>query len=399
MALLGHQGLSDRAAVEQDDLVLVVAVVVVPVEDCGRLFARELHCAHGECGAHVDLTGSCDAAVVQVAEEDARADAELGLHLVPAAQCQRVEVILVNILIDDDGHLRQGQLLRRGDDAEVRVLLELFHASLDGRVVVRELAELEEDLGKVEGLSVDAVFLQCQLVEADRLERGRACADAADVEALHAINDTADRREVLQVLRERGAQRMHDVGLQDRERNAVLCEDVRDGELAAERIAAVCEVHLADLIGIRLHQDRDARILKSRDRAVFVRENRHGEDDAVILAVVLLEPLRVQKALVSRLDAAEPRQLRIHRDVVIARIRHSFDHVLARAVDQLAGHETAVAECQCECHFLFAAHVYLLKNVCQLYLVFLSHHRFLLSCSYIIPSDGHYLYGILFFFL
>ena len=37
-ALAGHQALGDWAAVEEDDLVLVVAVVVVPVEHGSRAF-------------------------------------------------------------------------------------------------------------------------------------------------------------------------------------------------------------------------------------------------------------------------------------------------------------------------------------------------------------------------
>ena len=64
-ALAGHQALGDRAAVEEDDLVLVVAVVVVPVEH-GRAFGSKAHGAHGDGGAHIDLAGRNDAAVVEL---------------------------------------------------------------------------------------------------------------------------------------------------------------------------------------------------------------------------------------------------------------------------------------------------------------------------------------------
>ena len=146
---------------------------------------------------------------------------------------------------------------------------------------------------------------------------------------------------------------MHDMGLEHRERDIVLTEHVRDGELAAVGVAAVGKVHLADLVGIGLHEDGNARVLQRGDRAVFVGENRHGEDHAVILTLVFLEPLGVEQALVARFDAAVAGQLLVHHDVVIARVGDSLDHVVACAVNQLAGHEAAVAEAEGKGHFLF----------------------------------------------
>ena len=143
------------------------------------------------------------------------------------------------------------------------------------------------------------------------------------------------------------------MGLEDRERDVVLTEHIRDGELAAVGVAAVSEVHLTDLIGIGLHEDGHARVLQGGNGAVFVGENGHGEDDAVILALVLLEPLGVEQAFVSCLDAAVAGELLIHHDVVIARVGDGLDHVVACAVDQLAGHEAAVAEAEGKGHFLF----------------------------------------------
>ena len=69
-----------------------------------------------------------------------------------------------------------------------------------------------------------AVFLHGDLVKADGLERGGARADAAEVEALHAVDHAADGGEITQILLELGAQRMHDMGLEDRERDVVLTE-------------------------------------------------------------------------------------------------------------------------------------------------------------------------------
>ena len=146
---------------------------------------------------------------------------------------------------------------------------------------------------------------------------------------------------------------MHHVGLEHGEGDFILGEHVGDGELAAVRVAAMGEVHLADLVRIGLHQNRHARVLQRDDCAVLVGEDGHGEDHAVVLALVLLQPLGVQLALGAGLHASVAGQLRVHHDVVVARVGHGLDHVVARAVDQFAGHEAAVAEAECKGHFLF----------------------------------------------
>ena len=338
---------------EEDDLVLVVAIVVVPVKHGGRTLGGKAHGAHGDGRTHIDLAGCDNAAVVQLGEQHARADAQIGFHLVPAAQRQRVQMVFFDVLVEHDGDLRQRQGIGGRDKREVGVVLQPLQLGQHDRVVVRLGANLFKDLGKVEGLDVDAVFLHGELVKADGLERGGARADAAEVKALHAIDHTADGGKVTQVLLELGAQRMDNMGLEHRERDIVLTENIRDGELAAVGVAAVGKVHLADLVGIGLHEDGHARVLQRGDRAVFVGENRHGEDDAVILALVLLEPLGVEQALVARLDAAVAGELLVHHDIIIAGVSHGLDHIVACAVDQLAGHEAAVAEAKGKGHFLF----------------------------------------------
>ena len=203
-ALGGHQALGHGAAVEEDDLVLVVAVVVVPVKHRGRLLAGQRHGAHGDGGTHVDLAGGDDAAVVEVGKQHAGAHAQIGLQLVPAAQRQRVEVIVLNVLVQHAADLRQrhGVLLRHlaevGVSAQVGELLR--HAGL----VVGHVFHLPDQLRKVEGLNVDAVLLHGDLVKAHGLEGGGARADAAEVEALHAVDHAADGGEIAQVLLESG---------------------------------------------------------------------------------------------------------------------------------------------------------------------------------------------------
>ena len=351
-ALAGHQALGHRTAVEEDDLVLLVAVVVVPVEHGGGLLGGQGHGPHGDGGAHIDLAGGRDAAVVELGEQHTGADAQHLLHLVPAAQGQRVQVVLLDVAVDGNGDLGQGILIALGHLREVGVVHQVLLLRHDLGIVVGHVLHLEEELGEVKGLHVDAVLLHGDLVKAGGLEGGGAGADAAQVEALHAVDHAADGREVPQVLLKFGRKRMHHMGLEHREGHAVLGEHVGDGEFAAEGVAPVLEVHLADFVGIGLHENGHARVLKGGDGAVFVGEDGHGENHAVVFALVLFEPLGVEQALVPGLDAAVAGQARVHGDVVVARVGDGLDHVVPRAVDQFPGHKAAVAKCQSKGHFL-----------------------------------------------
>ena len=86
---------------------------------------------------------------------------------------------------------------------------------------------------------------------------------------------------------------MHHMRLHDGKRHLILCEYICHGELAAESVAAVGEIHLADLVRICLHEDRNARILQCRDCSVFVREDRHGKYHAIERTLVLFQPFRI----------------------------------------------------------------------------------------------------------
>ena len=136
----------------------------------------------------------------------------------------------------------------------------------------------------------------------------------------------------------------------DRERDFILCEDVRDREFSAVGIAPVLEIHLPDLIGVCLQEDRHAGILKGRDGTVLIGKDGHRENDTVIFSFMFFEPLGIEETFVSRLDAAVAGQFRIHGDIVITGIGHRLDHIFSGAVDEFSGHEAAVAERQCECH-------------------------------------------------
>ena len=60
----------------------------------------------------------------------------------------------------------------------------------------------ENKFGQVKTFHVDTVALQGDFVKAHRLERGRAGTDTAEVEAFHALDDTADGGEVIEVFAE-----------------------------------------------------------------------------------------------------------------------------------------------------------------------------------------------------
>ena len=134
------------------------------------------------------------------------------------------------------------------------------------------------------------------------------------------------------------------MGLQHRERYLILAEHISNGEFAAVSIPAVLEIHLADLVRISLHQNGNPCVLQRGNRTVFVGKNGHGEDHAVILALMLFQPFGIESALIPGLHAAIAGQLRIHHNIIIASISNRFHHILPGTVNQFAGHKSTVAE-------------------------------------------------------
>ena len=201
-ALARHEALRHRSAVEQNDLVLVVTIVVVPVEAGGRLTACKRQRAHGDGAREVDLARAGDAPVVEFGDEHARADAEDGLHLVPAAQGNGIQPVFLDILIDDDGDLGERKFILFGHLCKIGIGFQSLFLGKHGGIVVPLVLHFEDELGQIEALHIDAIALQGDFVKAHRLEGGRARADTAEVEPLHPLHHAADRGEVVKIFAE-----------------------------------------------------------------------------------------------------------------------------------------------------------------------------------------------------
>ena len=258
-------------------------------------------------------------------------------------------MIFLYVFVDNDGDLCESEHVLCGNKSKVCVSLEVLNSCKHLLVVVSLLTNLEDKLGEVEGLNVDTVSLESNLVETNGLERSCSCTDATEVESLHTLNNAADSSEVVKVLTELGCKRINNVGLKNGEGDLILIENVSYRELTAVSIAAVLEVHLADGIGISLHKDRNTCILKSGNCAVLVDEYRHAEDNSVILALVGLEPIVVESTLVASLNCAVAGSILVHNEIVVACVGNSLYHVLACALNELCGHKAAVSEIQCKC--------------------------------------------------
>ena len=251
-SLSGHERLSDGTAVEKNNLIRIVSIIVVPVKNGGRLTRSEKHSAHRDCGAKINFARCGDSAVVKLREKHARANTENRLHFVPASERDCVEMILFDVIIDRAGDLCQNLHAVLWNLRAVGVLFKTVDLGLDRRVDLTVL-NLVYEFGEVEGFDRDIVLLKSDFIEARRLERRRSRADAADGEALHSADDAADGGEIVEVRLKLLSKRMNDVRRHHGKGNLALGKDIRNGELAAVGVAAMSEVHLADFVGIRLH--------------------------------------------------------------------------------------------------------------------------------------------------
>ena len=103
---VGQEGFSPVAAVEEDALVVVVRVIVVPVHQRRRRVASELHGVHREHAGDIHLTGARHEPLAHHAHERAHVAAVVSLDGSPALDRRRVDGVGVHPLAERHTHLR-----------------------------------------------------------------------------------------------------------------------------------------------------------------------------------------------------------------------------------------------------------------------------------------------------
>lgn len=363
----GHHALRHRAAVEEDALVIIVTVVIIPIQASGDVARGEAQRVHGHGVAHVHLATGGEAAVVEHRQDDAGADAVLDLQLDPATQRQGVEIQLLDDLVEHHGQPDDLVDFDCRHLAEVRVVDQPLGLLLIGAAARSYALHAVENLGEVLGLHGDVGALQRQFIDAHGFEGRGAGADGADHHVLHAADDAADAVEMIDEGGETQRTGGDRVGFQRRELDVVLVEDVHDGTFSAEGIAARYVGHLVQLIGIRLDEDGHVRFFERGHGTGFIAEVGERENHAVELAAVLAQPVGVDRAFFGCLHCAEARGTGIHHERVMAEVVQDFDHLSPCCFHQRSGEEPPVSEVQRESRPIVFSHgnnLLLCKNLC-----------------------------------
>src|SRR5207302_1989059 len=124
------------AAVEANGLVGIVAVIVVPVEQCAGSFRCERERVHAQRAADIDLAGRREQVVAHHAHDGAGDHAEIFFHGGPALNGADFDVGLLHPLIDDIaefGHLDQGSI---GNAAGGHVFTNFGQLALNSGVII-----------------------------------------------------------------------------------------------------------------------------------------------------------------------------------------------------------------------------------------------------------------------
>ncbi len=191
-----HHAPGRGAAVEQDALVLLIAVIVVPVQHRRGIAGGELQGVHGDRVAHVHLACRCDASVIHLTEQHAWGNAELLLHFHPTAEGQCVHPVLLDDVVQD--HAQLDEVVERLGRHRLPGCVRLESGGLVLHLRVRGLQGLKagEDIGEVQRLDGDAVTLERDLVDAHGLEGGGPRADRADRRLSQAVAHPTEAIEV-----------------------------------------------------------------------------------------------------------------------------------------------------------------------------------------------------------
>ena len=141
-ALARHQALGHGPAMEQDHLIFILAVVVVPIQHRRWALRWPGPWPAWYMAEHRSISQeAANAAVVQLGQQHAGADAQNGFHLVPAAQRQRVQMVLLDIIVDHHGNFCQRALVFLGHAGEIAVAFQPRRSSPPlAASVIRQLA-------------------------------------------------------------------------------------------------------------------------------------------------------------------------------------------------------------------------------------------------------------------
>ncbi len=353
---LHHRG-GHGSAVEEDALVVLVLIVVVPIQQANRLVGGEVQRLHGDGVADVHLAGGGHALVVEHTHGHTGRDAHLRLNFRPAADGERIEVGLGAQVVECDAQPHDVLEGVRRHALPRGVVAQRLGLDAEGGSRRRDGLHALEDVRHVEGLHGDAVALQGDLVDAHRFEGGCACANRAHHHALDALDNLAGAVKLVDVLAEGLATRAHRVGLEHREFDAHLAEDIHNRNLAAEGVAPLRRAHLVEVVRVGLNPDGDVGVLERSHSAVLVAEVGQADDNAAKLAAVGAQEVGVDRTLHRRLHCPVARGVGVEHEHIMAEQVEFPLHLLACAGYHRRGKEAAVSEKERECGLLHGVHI------------------------------------------
>ena len=143
---------------------------------------------------------------------------------------------------------------------------------------------------------------------------------------------------------------MHHEGLSGGELEVHLLKYRAQTQLSAERVAPICEIHLADFIGICLQQHGHIHIAQRGLDAVFIAEVRQADDHAVVFAVMLFEEIMIDHALLRGFHRAVFYAILFNFEQRNAHLCGGGTHIRVGGFDYGTRKKAAICNQQCKLH-------------------------------------------------
>ena len=343
---VGQEALRPVAAVKQRALVVVVAVVVVPIDEGGGRLRGELHRMHRQHARHVNLAGARHESLAHHAHQGADVAAERLLHRRPALDRRGVDGIGFHPPREHDPERGHFDELRLRHARRRRIARDVGKLRPHGRIIAGDRGGLRDELRQIDRGDADPVPLQDLLAVAHGVERARAGSDGAEPHASHPFHHPADAEKVGEIGGEARAGDRRHVAAGERKANAGLHEIVADRNLAAEGIPAAGHAELAEVVGRALHEHRhvESRELERVGHPLLVAEVGEHHQHAVDRVPMAAKKVGADAGLRMGLDAAELRLLGRDHHRRHAPGLEQGKHLAACLADQLIGKEIAVAD-------------------------------------------------------